>query len=338
MSSPEGATVRRRQFIAGFVGAALGPLVARAQQGKQLRRIGVLIGWEENDPEARALLSGFTRGLADHGWIDGQNVRVDVRWGAGNVDRMRDSAKELVELRPDVLLAHATPATAALQQMTRTIPIVFSGVSDPIGPGFVASLGRPGGNITGFSDLEASLAGQWLELLTEIAPGIKRVAIMFSPEMAPAAGFHYLPVLEDVSRKLDVELVRAPVYSDREIEQVIASLVRGHGGGLIVAPDTFTNVHRAQIIRTSAEHKLPAIYGVASAVREGGLLSYGPDRADMFRRSASYVDRILRGAKPSELPVQLPVKFQTTFNAKTARTLGLAVPQSILLRADEVIE
>jgi putative ABC transport system substrate-binding protein len=194
MSSPEGATVRRRQFIAGFVGAALGPLVARAQQGKQLRRIGVLIGWEENDPEARALLSGFTRGLADHGWIDGQNVRVDVRWGAGNVDRMRDSAKELVELRPDVLLAHATPATAALQQMTRTIPIVFSGVSDPIGPGFVASLGRPGGNITGFSDLEASLAGQWLELLTEIAPGIKRVAIMFSPEMAPAAGFHYLPV------------------------------------------------------------------------------------------------------------------------------------------------
>jgi putative tryptophan/tyrosine transport system substrate-binding protein len=330
--------VRRRQFIAGLLTTALWPRVARTQQSERLRRIGVLIAWEDSDPEAIALLSGFTRGLADLGWIVGRNVRVDVRWGAGSVDRMRNSSKELVDLRPDVLLAHATPATAALQQATRTIPIVFSGVSDPIGPGFVASLGRPGGNITGFSDLEASIAGQWLELLTQVAPGIKRAAVMFSPVLAPGAGFHYLPVLEEVSRKLDVELIKAPVHNDPQIEQVIASLGREPGGGLSVAPDTFTNVHRAYIISVSAQHRVPAVYGFAPAVREGGLLSYGPDRVDMFRQSASYVDRILRGAKPAELPVQLPVKFETILNARTAKSLGLAVPPSILLRADEVVE
>ena len=303
-----------------------------------MRRIGVLMAFDENDPEGKARLSGFTQGLAELGWTDGRNLRMDVRWAAGNVDRMRMFAKELVDLQPDVILAGATPATAALQRETRTIPIVFAIVADPVGAGFVASLPRPGGNITGFSNIEASMAGKWLELLTEIAPGVKRVAIMFNPDTAPGGGSYYLPSFEAAARSLKVEPIVAPVHSDAEIETVITSLGREPGGGLVVMPDGFMTIHRAPIILLAARNNVPAVYSNSVFARDGGLLSYGPDRVDIFRRSASYVDRILRGAKPADLPVQLPVKFEMAVNVKTAKALGLTVPQSILLRADEVIE
>ena len=263
---------------------------------------------------------------------------MDVRWAAGNVDRMRMFAKELVDLQPDVILASTTPATAALQRETRTIPIVFVNVADPVGAGFVASLPRPGGNITGFINIEAAMAGKWLELLTEIAPGVKRAAIMFNPDTAPCGGSYYLPSFEAAARSFKVEPITAPVHSDAEIETVMTSLGREPGGGLVVMPDGFMFVHRAPIISLAARNNVPAVYSAPVFVRDGGLLSYGPDWADIFRRAASYVDRILRGAKPAELPVQLPVKFEMAVNLKTAKALGLTVPQSILLRADEVIE
>jgi putative tryptophan/tyrosine transport system substrate-binding protein len=236
------------------------------------------------------------------------------------------------------MLSRGTPATTAFQRETRTIPIAFVAVGDPVGSGFVAGLPRPGGNITGFGDAERTMSGKWLELLTEIAPGTKRAAIMFKPEVAPGGGSYYLPASEAAARSLKVEPIAAPVHSDAEIETVINSLGREPGGGLVVIPDGFVLVHRAPIILLAARNNVPAVYWDNVFARDGGLLGYGPDRVDLFRRSASYVDRILRGANPSDLPVQLPVKFEMTFNVKTTRALGLAVPQSILLRADEVIE
>ena len=296
------------------------------------------MGFGENDPEAKAQLSGFMQGLADLGWTDGRNLRMDVRSAAGNIDRMRMFAKELVGLQPDVILAHGTPMTAALQRETRTIPIVFAAVSDPVGDGFVAGLPRPGGNITGFGSMEASMAGKWLELLTEIAPGLKRAANMFNPDTAPGGGSYFLPSFEAAARSLKVAPIVAPVHSDAEIETVIASLGREPGGGFVVSGGVFMGVHRAPIILLAARNNVPAVYSDSVFARGGGLLSYGPNRVDMFRRSASYVDRILRGAKPADLPVQLPIKFEMALNAKTAKALGLAVPPSILLRADDVIE
>jgi putative tryptophan/tyrosine transport system substrate-binding protein len=331
--------MRRRDFIAGLGGAAATwPLAAYAQQPDRMRRIGVLIGFGENDPEAKAQLSGFMQGLADLGWTDGRNLRMDVRWAADNIDRMRTFAKELVGLRPDVIIAHSTPVTAALQRETRTIPIVFVNVVDPVGDGFVAGLPRPGGNITGFINLEASMAGKWVELLTEIAPGVKRVAIMFNPDTAPGGGSYYLPAFEAAARSLNVAPIAAPVHSDAEIETVITSLSREPGGGLVVMPDAFMGVHRAPTILLAARNNVPAVYQRSVFVRDGGLLSYGTDPVDIFRRSASYVDRILRGTKPAELPVQLPTRFEMVLNVKTAKALGLTVPPSIFLRADEVIE
>jgi putative ABC transport system substrate-binding protein len=303
-----------------------------------MRRVGVLMEWNENDPEAKAFFSGFTQGLAELGWTDGRNMRMDVRWAASNVDRMRILAKELVDLQPDVILAGATPATAALRRETQTIPIVFAAVSDPVGDGFVAGLPRPGGNLTGFINLEASMGGKWLELLTEIAPGVKRAAMMFNPDTAPGRGSYYLPAFEAAARSLKVAPIAAPVHSDAEIEAAITSLGRTPGGGLVLMPDGFMQVHRAPIISLAARHNVPAVYQLALFVRDGGLLSYGPEFKDMFRRAASYVDRILRGAKPAELPVQLPIKFEMALNRKTAKALGLDVPISIELRADEVIE
>jgi putative tryptophan/tyrosine transport system substrate-binding protein len=329
--------VRRREFIAGL-GAAAWPLVAQAQQVDRTRRIGVLMGWNENDPEAKALLSGFTRGLTDLGWTVGRNVRMDIRWGAATVDRMPVLAKELADLRPDVILANTTAVTAALQRETRTIPIVFVVVADPVGSGFVAGLPRPGGNITGFISIEGEIASKWLESLTEIAPGVKRVANMFNPDTAPGGGLYYfLPSFEAAARSLKVEPIVTPVHSEAEIETVITSLGRAPGGGL-VATDGFALVHRAAIILLAARNNVPAVYGNSAWVRDGGLLSYGADYRDIFLRAASYVDRILRGAKPADLPVQLPTKFVTAVNLRTARALGLTVPQSILLSADEVIE
>jgi putative ABC transport system substrate-binding protein len=330
--------MKRRTFIAGLWSAAAWPLVARAQQGDRMRRIGVLMALGENDPQAKGWLSGFTQGLAELGWTDGRNLRMDVLWAAGNIDWMRMFAKVLVNLQPDVILALNTAVTAALQRETRTIPIVFVNVSDPVGDGFVASLPRPGGNITGFINLEESLADKWLELLTEIAPGVKRAAMIFNPKTAPGGGSYYLPVFEAAARSLKVEPIAAPVHSDAEIETVITSLGREPGGGLVVMSDTFMIVHRAPIILLAARNSVPTVYPGTTYVRDGGLLSYGPDSVDIFHRSAAYVDRILRGAKPSDLPVQLPVKFEMALNAKTAKALGLTVPQSILLRADEVIE
>jgi len=327
--------VKRRTFITGLGSAVAWPVVARAQQADRVRRIGVLIGYDESDPEGKARLSRFTQGLTELGWTDGRNVRMEVRWAADNVDRMQALAKELVDLQPDVILASNTPATGALQRETRMIPIVFQLVNDPVGEGFIASISRPGGNITGLINAEASLAGKWLELLTEIAPGIKRAAILFNPDRG---SLYYLPSFEAAARSLKVEAITAPVYSEAEIETVLTSLGREPGGGLVVPGDNFMSVHRALAILLAARNNVPAVYHAGFYVRDGGLLSYGPDQADAFRRSAGYVDRILRGATPAELPVQLPVKFEMAVNLKTARTLGLTVPQSILLTADEVIE
>jgi putative tryptophan/tyrosine transport system substrate-binding protein len=330
--------MRRREFM-GLVGsAAAWPVVARARQPDRVRRIGVLTSFDENDPEAKAYLSEFTKGLGELGWNDDRNVRMDVRWAAGSVDRARMYAKELVDLQPDVILAESTPQTAALQRETRMIPVVFVNVSDPVGSGFIAGLAHPEGNFTGLIPYEPSLGGKWLELLTDIAPGIKRVTAMFNPDTAPYAISYYLPSLETAARLLKVEPIVALVHGDAEIESAITALGREPGGGLVAISDSFTFVHRAQIILQTARNDVPAVYWRSAFVRGGGLLSYGPDNLNIFRRSAVYVDRILRGAKPADLPVQQPTKFELAVNLKTAKTLGLTVPPALFARADEVIE
>jgi putative tryptophan/tyrosine transport system substrate-binding protein len=329
--------VRRREFITLLSGASVAwPLAARAQQPERMRRIGVLMYGDENDYDLRGRLLGFIQSLAKSGWADSRNLLVDVRWTVANLDLVRRHAKELVALKPDVLVATSTPATAAFQDETPDIPIVFVGISDPVGAGFVANLAHPGGNLTGFINIEAGMGGKWLELLNEIAPGIQRVAIMFSPDTSTAA--YYMPSLETAARSLGVTPVAAPVRSDADIETVIAMLGREPGGGFILPPDGFTTAHRGLITSLAEQANLPFVAAVASLAREGGLLSYGPDSVDIYRHAASYVDRILRGTKPAELPVQVPVKFEMIVNAKTAKALGLRLPQSILLRADEVIE
>jgi putative tryptophan/tyrosine transport system substrate-binding protein len=328
--------VKRRTFIAGLGGAAAWPVVARAQQGDRVRRIGVLMPFDENDSVQKSFLTAFSQALADLGWADRRNVRMDLRWAGGDINRIRALAQELVGLQPDIILASGTPATAALRRETRTIPIVFASVSDPVASGIVARLDRPGGNITGFAFLEASLGGKWLELLSEIAPGLKRAAIMFNPDTAPASV--HMPSFEAAARSLKVVSTIAPVHSEVEVERAITALGREPGGGLVVMPDAFTVGHRASIISAAARNNVPTVYSLSEAGRDGGLLSYGVDPADIFRRAATYVDRILRGAKPAELPVQFPTKFEMVVNLKTAKALGLTVPQSILLRADEVIE
>jgi ABC-type uncharacterized transport system substrate-binding protein len=331
--------LKRRELLTLLGGAAAAwPLAARAQQSDRMRRVGVLMASDESDPEGKARLTAFAQGLAELGWTDGRTVRMDVRWAADNVDRMRTFAKELVDLHPDVIFAVSTPATAALHRETRTIPVVFVFVVDPVGDGFVASVSRPGGNITGFLPDEPSMGGKWLELLTEIAPGMERAAIMFNPETAPYGKSYFLPAFDAAARSLKVEPIVAPVHSDAEIETVIAALGRAPRGGLVAMPDGFMRVHRATIISLAARHDVPAVYWASAFVRDGGLISYGSVSDQDFGRAARYVDRILRGAEPGELPVQLPIKLQMTLNAKTATALGLAVPPSILLRADEVIE
>jgi putative tryptophan/tyrosine transport system substrate-binding protein len=330
--------MRRREFIAVVGGAAAWPLAATAQQPDRMRRIGVLMGYAENDPGAKAFLAGFIQRLAELGWVDGRNLRIDIRWAPGNVDQMREFAKELVELQPEVIVANSTPVTAALQRETRSIPIIFVIVSDPVGSGFVASLARPGGNITGFSTAEASLASKWLELLTETTPGLKRAAMMFNPDTAPYVSSYYLPSFEAAAQSLKVVPITARVHSDADIETIITSLGREPGGGLLVMPDNFMDIHREQIISLAARNIVPSVYQFPVSVRDGGLLSYGADFADIFRSAAPYVDRVLRGAMPSELPVQMPTKYVLALNTKTARALGLTVPLSLLSRADDVIE
>jgi putative ABC transport system substrate-binding protein len=331
--------MRRRDFVAGIVGsAATWPLAARAQQAERTRRIGVLMGFGENDAEGTLWLSSFTRALQELSWVDGRNVRIDVRWSASNTERERVFAKELVSLQPDVILAHGTPVTAALQRETQIIPIVFGAVADPVGEGFVESLPNPGGNITGFLFSEAGMGGKWLELLKEIAPNVNRAAMIFNPETAPGRGLHYLPSFEAAARSLKVESITVPVHNDVEIETVITSLGHNPGSGLVVIGDSFLVAHRKPIIFAAARNNIPAVYFHAVFARDGGLLSYGPDTADIFRRAASYVDRILRGANPAELPVQVPIKFERVINLKTVKALGLTVPLTLQVAADEVIE
>jgi putative tryptophan/tyrosine transport system substrate-binding protein len=325
----------RREFIAG-ISAAAWPLAARAQQGERVRRIGVLMPYDENDPFAKLQLSTLTQALADLGWADGRNVRMDFRWAGGDIDRIGAFAQELVALQPDIIVASSTPVAAALQRETRTIPIVFANVSDPVVSGIVAAFNQSGGNITGFALYEAPLGGKWLELLSEIAPGLKRAAIMFNPDTAPVSAF--MPSLETAARSLKVVPIPGPVHRDVEIETALIALGREPRGGLVVMPDTFTAVHRVAIISAAARNNVPAVYPRSDYARDGGLLSYGVDQVDPWRRAAPYVDRILRGAKPSEFPVQFSTKFELVINLKAAKALGLTIPPNLLAIADEVIE
>jgi putative tryptophan/tyrosine transport system substrate-binding protein len=295
------------------------------------------MGWSESDSEYRSRIDALVQGLAQLGWVDGHNIRVDVRWTNGDVGRAGVLAKEMVELQPDVILAGATPATAALQRATRTIPIVFVVVSDPVGSGFVASLPRPGANITGFINIEAAMGGKWLELLKEVAPGLRRAAIMLNPDTAPGGGSYFLRSFEAAARALAVEPIEAHVHSDAEIEAAMASLGREQGG-VVVASDSFMSVHRGTVASLAARHKVPVIFDFSNFPKEGGLMSYGTNNVDLFRRAATYVDRILRGSKPGDLPVEIPTKFDLVINLKTAKALGLDVPASLQQLADEVIE
>jgi putative ABC transport system substrate-binding protein len=303
-----------------------------------VRRIGVLMALDENDPLMKSELSAFTQALANSGWTDGRNVRTDLRWADGDLNRIQALAQELVGLQPDIILINGTTLGAvAVQRETRIIPIVFANVADPVASGIVPRLDRPGGNITGFAIWEPSLGGKWLELLSEIAPGLKRAAIMFNPDTSPITST-FLPSIETGAGSLKVVSTIAPVHSDGEIETAITALGREPGGGLVVMPDAWMFVHRAPIISAAARNNVPAVYNVSYYARDGGLLSYGPDLVDPWRRAATYVDRILRGEKPGDLPVQLPTKFEMAVNLKTAKALGLTMPPSIRLRADEVIE
>jgi len=326
--------MKRRSFITLLGGTAAWPLAASAQRADRVRRIGVLMPFDENDPVAKTIVSAFTQALAGLGWTDGR-VRIELRRYGDDINRMRAFAQELVGLQPDIILTSGTPATVAVQRETRTIPIVFANVADPVANGFVPRLDRPSGNITGFASFEATLGGKWLELLSEIAPGLKRAAVMFNPDGNPQ---FLMPSFEMAARSLKVTLILAPVHSDVEIEAAIKDLGREPGGGLVVLSGTTLAAHRAPIILAAARNNVPAVYSASYFARDDGLLAYGPDRVDIFRHTATYVDRILRGEKPGDLPVQLPVKYEMVVNRKTATALGLAIPPSILLRADEVIE
>jgi putative ABC transport system substrate-binding protein len=290
--------IQRRNFITLLGGTAAWPLAARAQQGGRVRRIGVLIGGDENDPLLKTFASAIIQSLAALGWTDGRNVRMDLRWFGGDINRMRALAQELVGLQPDIIVTYGTtPGTFAVLRETRTIPIVFANVADPVASGLVPRLDRPGGNVTGFATLEATLGGKWLELLSEIAPGLKRAALMFNPDNAATSV--YMPSLETAARSFKLVPIIAPVHSDVEIEPAISALGREPGGGIVVIPDVFTTTLRASIISAAARTHVPAVYWQSAFVRDGGLLSYGPDPVDNFRRAASYVDRILRGEKPA---------------------------------------
>jgi len=329
--------MRRRDFITVVGSAAAWPLIAVAQQSDRMRRIGVLMGFAESDPEGQALVAAFREGLQQLGWTEGRNVRIDYRWTALDKELMQRFAKDLVALQPDVILTQSTPATAVLLQQTRTIPIVFGLLADPIGSGFVASFPRPGGNVTGFVTMQPTMGGKWLELLKEIAPRTARVAALFNPATAPYAEY-WLNPFKAAAASFAVQAIVASVYDASELESVVAAQAHEPDGGLIVMPDTFMNEHRSEITSLAARYHLPAVYPYRAFAESGGLLSYGDVLVDNFRRAASYVDRILKGEKPSELPVQAPVKFELVINLKPSKALGLDVPVHLQQRADEVIE
>ena len=314
-------------------------LAAGAQQTGQMRRVGVLMGLgAQSDPRAQARVAAFRNALQTLGWEEGRNIRIDIRWATtSDAPSTQKFAKELVALRPDVILSHNTPTTAALLKLTRTIPIVFAVVSDPIGSRFVASFPRPGGNVTGFTTIEPTMAGKWPELLKEIAPSVTRVAFLFNPATAPYAEAYQGP-FKRAAASLALEAIVTPVRNASELASTIAAQARTPHGALVVMTDSFLVIHRAEIVALAARYRLPAVYPFRDFVEAGGLLSYGNDLVDSFRRAATYVDRILKGATPDELPVQAPVKFELTINVNAARALDLTVPPSLLLRADQVIE
>ena len=329
--------MKRREFITLLGGAVSLPLAAHAQQADSMRRVGVLFGSAADDPESRVRIGVFTQGLAQLGWTDGRNVRIDTRWATTNPDDIRRQAAELAALAPDVILsANGTATVAPLLQATRTVPIVFVVVIDPVGAGFVTSLARPGGNATGFTLFEYGLSGKWLELLKEIAPGVTRAAVLRDPTIA--SGIGQFAGVQAVAPSLGVELSPVDVRDAGEIERSVTAFARSGNGGLIATSSSLTTRHRDLIITLAARHKLPAIYGGRWYVADGGLLSYGPDYVDQFRRAAGYVDRILKGEKPADMPVQAPTKYELVINLKTAKALGLTIPQSVLARADEAIE
>ena len=328
--------MRRREFITLLGGAAAWPLAARAQE--PTRRIGMLIGYAENDPEIQARLAAFRQALERNGWKEGSSVRIDYRFAPGGPDQAQVLAKELIALHPDVLVGNSTPATAALLRETGTIPIVFVGVSDPVGSRFAASIARPGGSTTGFANFAPSMIGKWLEMLKQVAPDIVRAAVIFNPKTAPGGGSFFLEPFERLAPTFAIAPIAARVENANEIASTVAEVAREPGGSLIVMPDAFMTVHRQLIILLSARYALPAVYPYRYQAAEGGLLSYGVDDIDLMRRAAPYVGRILKGEKAADLPVQAPIKFELVINLRTAKVLGLTVPPTLIALADEVIE
>jgi putative tryptophan/tyrosine transport system substrate-binding protein len=329
--------IRRREFIVTLGSAAAWPLVARAQQAEQIRRIAMLSGLTASDPEAQARLAAFHQGLKEVGWTADRTLHIDFRWSSGDTAETQTLARELVELNPELIVGMTTPAVAALVKETKTIPIVFAGIVDPVGRGFVSNMARPGGNVTGILNFEFSIGGKWLETLKQVAPAVRRVALLFNPETAPFAP-SFVRVIEGSATSFAVEPTPAPVYDTAQLERAVIDLAAKPGGGLIVLPDVFTIGHRDLIIGLAARHRVPAVYPLRAFVMSGGLISDSGDTSDILRRTASYVDRILKGAKPGDLPVQSPTKFELVINLKTAKTLGLTVPDTLLARADEIIE
>jgi putative ABC transport system substrate-binding protein len=329
--------MKRRAFITLLGGtAAAWPLAARAQQGERMSRIGVLMATTTDDSTATARVIGFVQGLEQFGWTEGRNARIDIRWAAGEAGRFRQYATELVALAPQVILANSSQSVAALLQATRTVPIVFAGIADPVGAGFVDSLARPGGNATGFLLFEYGLSGKWLELLKQIAPQTTRVAVIRDPAIAAGAG--QFGAIQALAPILGLTVSPINVRQPDEIERGISDFVRSPNDGLIVTASVLARLHRELIIKQAASHRLPTVYSDQIFVSDGGLISYGPDRVEQYRQAAGYVDRILKGEKPADLPVQAPTKYELVINLKTAKALGLAVPSSLLARADEVIE
>ena len=329
--------IRRREFIVTLGGAAAWPLAARAQQAEQIRRIAMLSGLTASDPEAQARLAAFHQGLKEVGWTADRTLHIDFRWSSGDTAETQTLARELVELNPELIVGMTTPAVAALVKETKTIPIVFAGIVDPIGRGFVSNMARPGGNVTGILNFEFSMGGKWLETLKQVAPTVRRVALLFNPETAPFAA-SFVRVIEGSAISFAVEPTAAPVYDAAQLERAMIDLAAKPGGGLIVLPDVFTIGHRDLIIGLAARHRVPAVYPLRAFAVSGGLISDSGDTSDILRRTASYIDRILKGAKPGDLPVQSPTKFELVINLKTAKSLGLEIPPMLLARADEVIE
>ena len=329
--------MKRREFITVLGGAAAAWLPVRMARGAdRVRRIGVLMGYQERDNEAEIFARILTDGLGTLGWTRGSTVGLDYRWGAGDIERTRKSAIELVALQPDVIITNASPATAAVLRETKLIPVVFISVNDPIGSGFVKSLARPGGNATGFTTIESMTAGKWVQILKEAAPTIARVALLFNPDTTPFREYYSVPFV-DAAKSLSIDSVVLPVRTDDDIERAIASLAQEPKGGLVVMRDSSMLIHRETIHAAAARYRVPAIYPSRTHMGDG-LMCYGADIRDLFRRAPDYVDRILRGAKPADLPVQAPTKFEFVINLKTAKALGLSIPASLLTAADEVIE